>query len=319
VGAVICDWKGWGKHLISLLLPDAATLNLAPLQDPVELMAKVVASRGHAPDLIVMHVDNTFPAQVFPGVAEFATYAERAGIPVWNHLVRDISKRAVHAHNAQHGLRSTAADWKGNASERLIIKTNLNHHGVTESNVTMDERRILGWSPYATTPINPWPDYPIMCRADIPTAWWTDPRLYIERFIWNSENALYRMYFAGEHCVLRLGTSPMPVLRLADSHQHSTYRLLRELANDPMTRMLLGPRASSVFTCATRFAQSFSLDYGTVDLVADDSNDAYVIDANVCPFWGADDSNGDTQFITSHLAAGIARHQASSLRSGGTQ
>jgi hypothetical protein len=315
VTAVVCDWKGWGKHLVSLLLPDAVMLPVAPLHDPDALLEQVVAC-GAAPAVVLMHVDNTFPGRIIPGIGEFALKAARAGIPVWNHRVRDISKHAVQAHNVRNGLGSTTAGRTGSSSERLIVKTSLNHHGVIEARMSADERRILGWAPYARTAIQAWPDYPVMPRAEIPEAWWTDPQLQIERVVSNTDNALYRMYFAGENCVLRVGTSNAPVLRLAESSQYCTYLLLRELAEDPITAMLLGERASAVFGCATRFARSYGVDYATIDLVADDDNNAFVVDLNPCPFWGADDGDDDADFVVGHLAAGFSGSAKSSNVSG---
>lgn len=311
--SVVCNWKGWGRHLVSLVLPDAVTLPVAPLQDPAELLANAISDG--VPDVIVIHIDSTFPGQIFPGVSEFAELAARGGIPVWNHRVQDISKRTIQTHITGRGWQSTRADKAGPGSERLIVKTNLNHHGVIESRVTADERLVLGWAPYAKTPINPWPDYPVICRLDIPNSWWTDPRLHIERYVTNSENGLYRMYFAGENCILRVGTSDEPVLRLADSDHYRSYLLLREMADDPISALLLDSRASAVFRCATRFARSFGVDYGTVDLVATDNNDSYVVDFNACPFWGADDGDDDAQFVVGHLAAGFARPAAPWLTS----
>ncbi len=94
------------------------------------------------------------------------------------------------------------------------------------------------------------------------------------------------MSLLGDHYVVSEGWREEPFKRMDGNCPQEDHRTSPNevVLLDPATA---GPWAAAAQT-AVRFAQSFGLTYGTLDIMMDGAGRHYVVDANKTPYWGAD-------------------------------
>jgi len=200
-------------------------------------------------------------------------------IHVLNAHVTDISKRTIHAHSERLGLPCTLASREGDGHELLIVKTNRNYGGRSERLLTGRDRRRLGLTDDPAL-IRDAFDYKLMPRAEVPGPWWDDPHLVLERFVTDREHRLHRVHIVLNHFAFWSGVSPQPIKKIRHCSDTREYFLQRGQMEPALPPALL----RTVYD----FAEAFLLDYGALDLVADDAGRYYVIDANSTPWRGTE-------------------------------
>ena len=101
----------------------------------------------------------------------------------------------------------------------------------------------------------------------------------IERFISNREHRMYRVRVALDHFGFWSGSSPLPVKKTFHCSDTREHFLRRGEMHSDLPRILL----ETVYS----FAEGFRFDYGSLDVIGDDSGRYYVIDANTTPGRGS--------------------------------
>lgn len=140
-------------------------------------------------------------------------------------------------------------------------------------------------------------DYKLMPRAEVPAPWWDDPHLVLERFVTGREDRLHRVHIVLHHFAFWSGVSAQLIKKIRDCSDTREYFLRRGQAEPALPPALL----RTVYD----FAAAFSLDYGALDLVADDAGRYYVIDANSTP-WRGTESEARMAFLRAAWDAATA-------------
>jgi hypothetical protein len=192
-----------------------------------------------------------------------------------NGAVTDISKTGVQAQCRAFGLPSAAAEPRGDGSELVIVKTDLNFGGKGERQLPPTQRRGFG-SPPVSDAMSDWTAYQVLRREQVPTPWWSDVTLVIERFIDNREHYLYRVNFAGDRIVILRLTNPHSLKKI----MNSTARLDVYCGMQDLRRGTVAGIESSVAAVIVRYLDGSGMDFGALEIIPDDSGRAYIIDVN---------------------------------------
>ena len=208
-------------------------------------------------------------------------------IRVLNAGVTSIAKRTLYDLARQIGAPCLQATPDGDAQELLIAKTNRNYGGRNERLLPRRDRRLLGMSE-GSSHIRGAFDYKVLPRAHVPRSWWEDPDLVLERYISNREHRFHRVHIVLDHFAFFSGVSSLQIIKIRDCTDTREYFLRRGEMSDMLPRTLL--------KAAYDFAEAFSLDFGALDFVADDTGGYYAIDVNATP-WRATESNERFSFL----------------------
>lgn len=247
----------------------------------------------------MVHVDLTEPQRLLRDAGELSRYVTGHGIALWNARVRDISKPSIQRWNRSLGLASTAAPRDGDPDELLIVKTRLNAFGRSEARLTPTDRSRLGL-PRRGREFT-LGEYPVLRRRDVPVSLWRRRDLFLERWIANREGQFFRVYFAGERCVVCHCRSRAAVKRTSNAEFRANHLARRKDARRALFAAVMPELVVAVLQSAVRFADGFQLDYGALDFVCDDDDVPYIVDVNPTPWWGRDRQPG----VLEHLRGGL--------------
>ncbi len=227
-----------------------------------DILVRPLGELSRTPDISFAHIARTF-------VDEKALARERAAAPVVNGRVADISKRRISANVVS---RNDAYDGP------VIVKTNLNYHGVPEEKDKPTAARAIssmlrryGLKPPARL-MNalPFKHYPIYAaKAEAPSWAWTDDRLVVEKFLPEKEGEDFVTrswtFFGDRNYVTRL-KSKSPLVKATNHHFH-------EILDAPP------PGLASI-------RESLQIDYGKFDYVERDGAPV-LLDVNTTVSMGA--------------------------------
>jgi hypothetical protein len=254
---------------------------------PTDLAGEISARLPAAIRTFLFHVDVT-DASNFPlDRARLIELLNTRSIRVLNARVTDISKRRVHALAEQLALPCARASRDGDGRELLIVKTDRNYGGRNERLLPRRYRRALGVAEGSSI-IRGAFDYKLVPRAEVPAPWWDDPHLVLERFITNPAHRLHRTHIVLGHFAFWSGVSHLPIKKIADCSDTHEHFLLKGEFPPGLPPALL----RTVYD----FAEAFALDYGALDLIADDAGRYHVIDVNTTP-WRGTESRERMEFL----------------------
>lgn len=300
-GTLLYHWSVRDIYLISALYDGFEKIEACPGEAAADA-ARRILDRDQRPQRVIVHIDNSLPAdfvRTLPALGESLT---AQGVEVWNAKLGDIRKSTVQAHNAAMGLPRTATSRTGPDDELLIVKTNLNSRGYSEWILTTEQRAALGWPPPTPSPLHGRDGYLVMCRKEIPETWWNDPQAMIERYVDNRYGLFYRAYLVGEAVVLCEGRATTLVRRMRDAGDRYDILLSRDLVVDPLAMAALNTPVAEVFGTTVVFAETFQVDFGSIDFVIDNNGVPYVVDVNATPYWGPLEGDGA---MLQHLRRGL--------------
>lgn len=256
-------------------VPEAFRLTARPGEHAHDVL------RRCAPTTIAFafHVNATFSANFPHDRNALISGLESRGIVPINAAITDISKRWVQAQCAACGIPVATASRDGDPDERVIVKTDHNFGGHSERLLAPDELTSLAVPSPSTVVLDPHA-YPVLSRRDVPIAWWTDPALAIERYIENRSHHIYRISFAGR----RFDVLRMINTNLVKKVDQSREKITIVCDRDQLAHGLVSGVEPQVGDAAVRFVARANMDFGGMDVMADDAGNAYVIDVNATPF-----------------------------------
>jgi len=254
---------------------------------PADAAEKIVAGLPARVHSFLFHIDLTETGNYPLDRHRLIEKLEARSIRVLNGRVTSIAKRTLHARARQIGAPCPQALPDGDAQELLIAKTDRNYGGRNERLLPRRDRRVLGISE-GSSHIRGAFDYKVLPRAQVPPSWWADPNLVLERYISNREHRIHRVHIVLDHFAFLSGVSSLPIIKIRDCTDTREYFLRRGEMPDGLPRALLAS--------AYDFADAFSLDFGALDFVADDTGVYYLIDVNATP-WRATESNERISFL----------------------
>jgi hypothetical protein len=265
------------RFLCHELFPRAHVLHASPVDTAERILARIPERARR----FLFHVNLTLTARFPRDRARLVAALERRGIEPLNHRVVDVSKRALQATLVRLGLATTQAARRGDPRELLIVKTNYNAGGRQEQKLRRGRRVRLGIAP-ASRVITRSRGYRVMPRRQVPSAYWDDPALFIERYVSNAAGRYFRAYVLHERIAVSAITSTRRVKKADPGLPRENHLLVRGRAHDSVPEPL---RA-----LVERFTHALSLDYGTLDVVEADDGAFHLVDLNTTPYWGRAES-----------------------------
>ncbi len=269
----VYEWKSWDGWYVKALLPDVLRIAARPghtCQDVLRLLPPSVTR-------FLFHLDLTDTSRFPVERHELIEALETRSIRVVNARPANLSKRVVQALCRRLELPSVEVLPEGDAEELLIVKSDFNYGGRSERLLSGSQRKLLGVRKPGRAIRNAF-DYKVMPRACVNESAWRNPDVFIERFIDNREHRMWRVRISLDHYVFSTGVSARQVKKLAHCSGCTEFFLRRG--------ELRGELPVALLETAYRFAEGFGLEYGALDIIADDEGNYYVVDANTTPGMG---------------------------------
>jgi hypothetical protein len=272
---VIYEWDAWWQFKMVRAVPEAVRLTARLGEHAEEVLSRCPPNAS----AFAFHINATFSSEFPHDRKALISALEARGVVPINGPVVDISKRWVQAQCAASGLPIAAASVDGDPDERVIVKTDHNFGGRSERQLTEDQRRTLRVSRPSSEVSCPHA-YPVIPRREVPAAWWVDPTLVIERYVENRSNVIYRVSVAGTRVdILRMVNTAL-IKKVTASQKKVTLFATRDQLDRGSVRGL----DVDVGKTIVRFLDGAGMDFGGLDVIADDEGRTYVIDVNATPF-----------------------------------
>jgi hypothetical protein len=277
---LIIHSNGWDGYLAKALFPNSLALELGGIDTPSRV-STLAAVLGRRAPLVLCHLNHSVCAEQLDRLAFLLPLLRTAGGTLWNYGVRDIRKKSL-----QQGLHAagmpTVNDVHPAFPGRVIVKTNNNARGKPDARASETSSALHSGAFGAAACA----DYMVANAADIPSSFWSDEEIAIERFVENDTNEMIRTLVVGRRLVLSVATVEGPVKRWEASTSRRDLLLEMSLATWKGVEEALGGTAAAAFLQVTKFCTEFGLDFGSIDQVFDQQGNVYIVDVNLTPYWG---------------------------------
>jgi hypothetical protein len=293
----VLEWRAWDGFLLAHVLgDDAVRIETDPFSEfPSEEFDRVCDSCTTVCFQINLSVRHRLPL----GIRDLTTRFVDRGVYVVNGLVQDISKSTLHAHLEAIGLASPKALPSGPADEVLFVKTNLNYGGELERWLPAENISAGGLQHLVSNDIGAY-RYKTIERGMIEEGLWTDPSIVIEKYVTNSDNSFYRVYFSGKQVIIVNAFAPGVIKKLSGDPRDTNF--VTDLEHLKAGTDQLQISAALKRDVAT-FVEKTPVEFGCIDIVHDGHDQHYVIDLNLTPYAGTKEKND--VFLTNFLQLGI--------------
>ena len=232
------------------------------------------------------------------GVRDLASRFRERGLHVVNGFVEDARKSALDVHLNAVGLRSAKADPTGAPDERLFIKTDLNYGGDVERWLPPDILSAAGLDRLISPDLGAY-GYRVARRDKLTDAIWADPAIVIERYVANSEDSFFRVYFSGKRIAIVKAFATGIVKKLSADPRDINFLAELDALKGGDDGLPLSPALKH--DIAT-FVESSPAEFGCIDIVHDGEDRYYVIDLNLTPYAGRGPSD---PALTRYLRQGL--------------
>jgi len=274
----IYEWQTKPAFLLSVLCPSSHRIEA----DPSDWAEDILQGLPKEIRLFAFHLNLTQTAPFPHDRPELCKALSRAGISVVNGEVTNISKAFIQASCRRLDLPTTEAVPEGDSDEMLIIKTCLNYGGLGERSLDTRNLRILGRGAHGCS-IDAG-SYKIAKRRNVTHDEWTDPSLFIERFVQNREDRFCRVYVLGAYFVISEVVDPADLKRMPGGIERKNW-FFSIHDGRCVTLGCASARLSTLADQIRQFVQLLRLDFAALDVVIDDDDFHYIIDVNTTPSW----------------------------------
>ena len=279
---VVYEWDAWYRYMLVRAVPEATRLR-AEVSDTAD---EVLARCPPGARAFAFHLNATFTGSFPVDRPRLVRELELRGIVPLNATVVDISKRGVQAQCVSFGLPIAAACREGDPDEQGIRQDEPQFRGPRRAaaiaNAVGYHGRARSFACHSRVD-----RVPRHVRRDVPDAWWIDPTLVIERFIDNRRNHFHRVCFAGNRCVILRLTNRNPIKKIATSSERlDIYCWRHELRDGSVPGV-----QRAVGEAIALYLDRSGMDFGALEVAADDAGVAYVIDVNSTS-WGHFSTSG---------------------------
>jgi hypothetical protein len=292
----VYEWRAWNDFLLPSMFTSA-------LRIPARIgdTASDVERQIEGVTFFAFHVDLTESSHVPLGRRAMVARLNRRDVRVVNGTLTNISKRQVQAACAARGLPSTTSTQSGPPNELVIVKSDLNYGGETESQLEPAERIVLKQALAEAMPIAN-PNYLVVPRRDVPPDVWRSPALVVEKFVSNRTNLFFRAYVFLTRLVISAAIDDGPIKRLHWGIPRRQFYFEDGAPVDapsPAYSLDVLQVPPALVELIRVFCSEMRMDFGAIDVVMDDDGRCYVIDANTTPYWGRPDLREIVNFLAS--------------------
>ena len=281
-----------------MLFPNAVRIPADILDSPQAILRKLPKDL----DAFAFHLPLTRTRR-FPLLrSDLCSALRRKGIRLINALATDISKSKIQATNKRAQLPSVSASRRGDPSELLIIKSDLNYGGEAERHLSKRQRHLIRSGSQSPIIANS-RSYVVVRREDIQPDWWNMPGTVIERYVSNNKHRFYRVYVGGNSVAISKVIDPSVLKKMPEGIPRRTaYVQLTSVIRTSAVAEI----SHSIYRLVKEFLRAFPLEFGALDVVQNDNGEFFVIDVNTTPHWG---DSGHPR-IRGFLANGVALQSA---------
>jgi hypothetical protein len=276
----VLEWRAWKGFLLAHVLgDDAVRIETDPFSEfPSGQFDRISDSFN----IVCFQINLSVRSRLPLGIRELTRRFVDRGIHVVNGVVQDIRKSTLHAHLEAIGLASLKALPAGPGDEILFVKTDLNYGGDLERWLPPEQIAAVGFESLISGDIGAY-HYSTVKRELARESIWTDPAIVVEKYISNSEDSFYRVYFSGEQVIIVKAFAPGIIKKLSNDARDTNFvtdleHLKAGTDNLPTSRALKADVA--------RFVENTPVDFGCIDMVHDGHDHHYIVDLNLTPYAG---------------------------------
>jgi hypothetical protein len=293
----VLEWRAWKGFLLNHVLREKAVqIEVDPFRElPSDEFERICDSFTTVCFQINLSVRSRLPLRIRDLTDRF----KERGIYVVNGLVQDIRKSTLHAHLEAIGLNSPGATQSGAADEMLFVKTNLNYGGDLERWLPPESIAAGGLEHLVSPIIRGAYYYQTLERKMLHADMWTDPAIVIEKYVTNSENTFYRVYFSGQQVIIVKAFAQGVIKKLSSDPRDTNYVTDLEHLKAGKDRLEI---SATLKREVTTFVDQSPVEFGCIDIVHDDNDNHYIIDLNLTPYAG---NRGPQKFLIDFLRKGI--------------
>jgi len=219
----------------------------------------------------------------------------KSGRRVLNNGMTDISKTKIH--KILESLELPCLKVNRNEvgdNDQVFVKSNLNYGALHERNLPENILGRLGIEySFELVPKND--EYKKYAVKNIPESYWSHEGLVIEKFIENKNESYLRVYKNNDNYALSCAFIPGKDIKKMDVGVRRENIFLH--ADDISKTENVSYRNALIDV--SKFFNSQQIDFGTVDVLTDDTNTNFIIDFNHTPHWGEEDQSEFLSFLSS--------------------
>lgn len=292
VTAIIYEWATRPDFLLPRLYPEAHVIPAKPFVD-ADLITREARAHATNRNLWFLHLNVSRSEHWLPNRDDTMEKVRASGYRVINDKVVDIRKSTLQQVNRHLGLGNVTVSREDDSSMPVIVKTDYNYGGASESRLSSEQVQGLGLQTVGGCSISAFHEY-YRCRLGaISDAVWDDQRLVVERYINNARSLFYRFYRCGARAVLSEVVTDNVIKKMLPGlpRKNWYFDFGAELPDSPQH---IAPNA-------TKMCEALGLEFGALDIVVDDEDCPYVIDVNPTPGWGAEKQGAMLDFLREGL------------------
>ena len=293
----VLEWQAWEGFLLRHVLGDDA---VRIETDPFSEFPSVEFDRlCDSFTTVCFQINLSLRSRLPLGIRELTNRFVKRGVHVVNGIVQDIRKSSLHAHLETVGLPSLKAVPSGADDEILFVKTDLNYGGELERWLPAENIATCGFEHLISREVGAY-RYRTVERRMLQKDVWSDPAIVVERYVTNTEDSFYRVYFSGKQVIIVKAFAPRIIKKLSGDPRDTNYVTdLEHLKAETDGHLELN--ANLKRTVAT-FVEKTPVEFGSIDIVHDGQDNNYIIDLNLTPYAG---TRTHDPFLTNFLRMGI--------------
>jgi len=292
----VLEWRAWDGFLLSHVLGDCgARIETDPFSKFPSLQFDRICDSFTA---VCFQINLSVRRPLLLRTRELADRFGERGIHVVNGIVQDIRKSTLHAHLETVGLPSLRAVPSGADDEILFVKTDLNYGGELERWLPAENIATCGFEHLISREIGAY-RYRAVERRMLQKDVWSDPAIVIERYVTNSEDSFYRVYFSGKQVIIVKAFAPRIIKKLSGDPRDTNYVTDLEHLKAGTDHLELN---ANLRRAVATFVENTPVEFGSIDIVHDGRDNHYIIDLNLTPYAG---TRTHDPFLTNFLRMGI--------------
>jgi hypothetical protein len=268
-------WGGWDGFLFPAIIPSTIKIKSTIGESAFSIIDKIPQGTTH----FLLHLNLTVTKNFISEREKLMESLANMDISVLNGDITDISKQFIQAALGRAGLNTTRARIEGDPDEMLIVKSNYNYKGKSESKLNDNERAVLQLLPYKNDLLS----YKICKRRELNQLTWADTSLTVEKFITNQFDLFYRIYKLMGRLVVSEVIDRSEIKKMPEGIDriNAMFDLTADNIHD-----YKNTKYYSILQSVEAFSAFLAIDFAAIDIVRSDDGTSYIIDVNTTPFWG---------------------------------
>jgi hypothetical protein len=292
----VLEWRAWEGFLLTHVLgDDAVRIETDPFSEfPSEQFDRVCDSFT----TVCFQINLSLRGRLPLGIRDLTNRFVEQGVYVVNGLVRDIRKSTLQAHLEAIGLSSAKAAPTGSDDEILFVKTDLNYGGDLERWLPPESIAAGGLEHLVSPDIGAY-QYKTVERGRLQESIWKDPAIVIEKYVANSENSFYRVYFSGERIIIVEAFAPGTIKKLSNDARDTNFVTDLEHLKEGTDELSI---SAMLKRDVATFVENTPVEFGCIDIMHDGHDNHYIVDLNLTPYAG---KRVIDKYLTNFLRLGI--------------